>query len=177
MSTPFELQDGETILLQCRRHWMYVVPKLVFAALAGLLPSAIVVVLMTRFGDGFSGVVGLVVGLITLAWFAYWAIRAYFTWFRYQNDLWFVTTQRIIDSTKNNWFHHRIASADLDDVQDIAVERSGLFNTMFNFGDVRCQTAAEQPNFILPGIPNPGSVLELIDKNRDIAKRARFTGR
>ncbi|MCA9832143.1 MAG: hypothetical protein KC495_16905, partial [Dehalococcoidia bacterium] len=104
-------------------------------------------------------------------WFVFWAVRSYFSWFRYNNDIWVITDQRIVDSTKRHWFHHSMASADLDDVEDIAIRKEGLFATAFNFGNVHLQTAGEQANFVLSGIPKPGDVLALIDKQRDVAKR------
>ena len=64
-----------------------------------------------------------------------------------------------------------MASADLDDVQDIALAKEGLFPTMFGYGDLRLQTAAERANFVLRGIPKPKDVLALVDRERDAAKR------
>ncbi|MGD9935346.1 MAG: hypothetical protein AB7T37_16750, partial [Dehalococcoidia bacterium] len=120
---------------------------------------------------GLDGRAGQIAGLLSATWFVIWAVRSYFTWYRYSNDLWVVTDQRIVDSAKHHWFHHRMASADLDDVEDIAIRKDGVFATAFNFGDVHLQTAGEQANFVLSGIPKPGDVLALIDKQRDVAKR------
>jgi hypothetical protein len=99
-------------------------------------------------------------------------VRGYFTWYRYHNDLWAVTNQRIVDSIRRHWFHHRMSSADLVDVEDINVVREGILPTMFNFGDVRCQTAGEVPNFILAGVPRPSEILATIDAARDAARRS-----
>jgi len=85
-----------------------------------------------------------------------------------------VTNQRIIDSLRRHWFHHRIASADLVDVEDIAVHREGALATMFNFGDLRCQTAGTEPNFILAGIPDPTGLLATVDAARDASRQQRM---
>ena len=50
-------------------------------------------------------------------------------------------------------------------------DREGLLQTAFNFGNVRCQTAGEVPNFILAGIPEPTKALAIIDSHRDAARR------
>ncbi len=42
---------------------------------------------------------------------------------------------------------------------------------MLNYGELRCQTAGEQPNFILGGIPDPTGVLAILDRARDAARR------
>ena len=104
-------------------------------------------------------------------WLVFWAIKAYFTWYKYQNDIWVVTNQRIVDSLKRNWFHHRMSSADLVNVEDMSVDRGGVFATMFNFGNLICQTAGSRSNFVLSGIPEPAEVLALVDRSRDAARR------
>ena len=167
---PFELQGGESVLLYCRRHWLFVVVQLVKNVLAGLLPIVALLVL-ANLSFGLDGRKGQVVGLICLAWFLLWVVRTYFAVYRYNNDIWVITNQRVVDSVKNHWFHHRMATADLDAVQDISINKSGLFGTTFNYGDLVLETAGERETFVLGGIPNPTTVLASIDKARDSAKR------
>lgn len=168
---PFELQEGESVLLFARRHWLYFYSRLALIVLAGLVATvAIVIIVLSTFG--FDGILGKGLGIALLVWAVYWGVRAYFHWYRYQNDIWVITNQRLVDSLKKNWFDHQMASADLVDVQDIRVEKSGMLQTMFNFGNVRCQTAGEVPNFVLAGIPGPTRVLEMVDSARDAARRA-----
>jgi hypothetical protein len=167
---PFQLQQSEQVQRLCRRHWMYLYPKLLAVALAGIVPI-VVLTLVVEMTAGLDGTARLVVALVDLAWAILWLVRGYFTWYRYQNDIWVVTNQRIVDSVKRHWFHHRMASADLVDIEDIAVVREGLLPTLFNFGDLRCQTAGEVPNFVLSGIPEPAQVLATVDARRDAARR------
>lgn len=167
---PFELQAGETILVHCRRHWMYFWPKVAgmgLLAVAGLVVFTWVVAATA----GLDGTAGLIVLAVDALWAAYWLVRGYFTWYRYQHDIWVVTNQRIVDSLRRHWFHHQMASADLVDVEDMAVHRQGLLPTAFNFGDLRCQTAGSRPNFILAGIPDPSRILGVVDASRDAARR------
>ncbi|MGI8925648.1 MAG: hypothetical protein ACR2HN_03245 [Tepidiformaceae bacterium] len=170
MKLPFVLQEEESVLLFCRRHWMHLYPRLIFIALAGLLPIAALFWLVAA-TTGLDGAAGLITGISSAVWGLFWLIRGYFTWYRYNNDVWAVTNQRIVDSLKRHWFHHRMASADLIDVEDIAVDREGVLQTAFDFGDVRCQTAGEVPNFVLAGIPEPAKVLAVVDSARDTARR------
>jgi hypothetical protein len=167
---PFQLQEGETVLLACRRHWAYLYPRLVAIGLIAIVPVAALTLLVHAI-SGLGGGAGLFVLVVSAVWLLFCAIRGYFTWYRYQNDIWVVTNERIVDSLKRHWFHHRMASADLVDVEDMAVHREGVLATAFNFGDVRCQTAGELPNFVLSGIPEPAKVLGLVDSARDVARR------
>lgn len=170
MKLPFELQNGEEVLLFCRRHWLYLWSRLALLAIYAIIPVVALTWLAAAtagLGSGF----GRIVLIVDAVWLVFWAIRGYFTWFRYENDIWVVTNQRVVDSLKRHWFHHRIASADLVDIEDMAVHREGILQTAFNFGDVRCQTAGEVANFILAGIPSPTNVLGTVDAARDAARR------
>ena len=167
---PFTLQGEEKIILITRRHWLYLWPRLVFHALLGVAVGLLGVWLISA-KLGLGGVAGKVLLAVALVWILYWAGRCYFDWYSYHNDIWVVTNQRIIDSIKPNYFRSRLASADLVDIEDITVEHHGLLQTIFRYGDLRCQTAGEQPNFILGGIPHPPTVLGVVDATRDAARR------
>jgi hypothetical protein len=168
---PFALQKDEALLLVVRRHWLYFTLRMVGVGAAGVLGVVLAIVVVAK-TFGFDGLAGQVAMAVIALWAVYWTVRGYFTWYRYQNDLWVVTNQRIFDSLRRHWFHHRMSSADLVDVEDINVVRHGVLHTIFNFGDVRCQTAGEVPNFILAGIPKPAEVLATIDAARDAARRS-----
>jgi hypothetical protein len=172
---PFELQQGESVLLFARRHWIFFYGQLALIVLAGVVATiAVIILVLSTFG--FGGLAGKGVAVLLLLWAIYWGVRAYFHWYRYTNDIWAVTNQRLVDSIKNNWFHHRMASADLVDVEDIRVLRAGILQTVFNFGDVQCQTAGEVPNFVLDGVPDPKQTLAVVDAARDAARRQLRSG-
>ncbi|MBI2765151.1 MAG: PH domain-containing protein [Chloroflexi bacterium] len=167
---PFDLQKNESVVLFTRRHPVFLIAQLVKVVLAGIVP-VIAVTWLVQVTAGLGSGFGRIVLFAELAWLVLWTVRGYFDWYGYQNDIWVVTDQRIIDSTKSNWFNHRMASADLVDVEDIAVRREGVLPTAFNFGDLQVQTAGERPNFVLAGIPKPAAVLGTIDARRDAARR------
>src|SRR6185437_2155650 len=167
---PFNLQDGESVILFTRRHWLYLWPKIGAYVLSGILPAGVLVWLATA-TSGLGSTFGKVALIAAIVWLLFWAVRSYFTWYAFEHDVWVVTNQRIIDGVRPNWFHNRLSSADLVDVEDIAVSKSGILQTMFDFGELRCQTAAERPNFILGGIPWPEAVLGIVDKARHAARQ------
>jgi hypothetical protein len=169
----FPLQDNEQVIAVSRKHWIYLWPRTAFLVLLAIVPVIVAAVLMSKTA-GMDGTGGKVFWVVALVYLAYWGIRAWLNWYRYHNDIWVVTNQRIIDSTKTNPFSLKISTADLVNVQDMTVERSGIFRTMLNYGDVICQTAADVQEFRLVGIPDPQAVQLLVDKERD---RERMRGR
>jgi len=147
---PFPLQEGEEVLTLARRHWLFVYPKLAAGIIAALLPVGVLWWAMARFDWADNGPPRLV------------ALGA--------TAVWLVTNQRIVDSVKNHWFHHQMSTADLVDIEDMSVIRSGLLNTMFDFGDIECQTAGAVRKFALRGIPRPREVQAMVDRLRDQAR-------
>jgi hypothetical protein len=167
---PFTLQQGETVLQVLRRHWLHVWPKLILMFLAMVLPIVLLWFVLDWI-DVRDDDIGRYVGIILSAlWAAFWLVRMFLTWYAYSHDMWVITDQRLVDVRKPNPIKLELASADMTDVLDMSVERSGLLGTMFNFGDVRCQTAGTATNFILAGVPDPAGVQAVIDKTRDDAR-------
>lgn len=167
---PIELQSDEGVLLLARRHWLQVYPKLLAIALVAIVPVGLLVWIVSATAD-FEGAARTITLIVSGLWIVFWLVRGYFVWYRYQNDVWVITNQRLIDSLRRHWFHRQLASTDLVDIEDVSVHRAGLLRTMFNFGDLRCQTAGEQANFVLSGIPDPAHVLTVLDAARDRARR------
>lgn len=169
---PFTLQEGEQVKSLIRRHWLHVWPKLIAMLILMAGPIALLW-LVLGWLDVRDDDVGRWTGVIlSVLWAGYWLVRIFFTWYGYRNDLWVITDQRIIDVRKPNPLRLDMASADMTDVLDMSVQRSGIFGTIYNFGDVRCQTAGSAPNFVLAGVPDPAAVQALIDKTRDEARGA-----
>ena len=168
---PFDLQRDERVVLFTRRHWVFLWPRLVFHALVGLVPVIVLLIVVSS-----GSLLWKILGIIEILWLGYWGARCFFDWFSYNNDIWVVTNQRIIDAVKPNFFKSRLASADLVDVEDIAVEHEGVLPTLFRFGSLRCQTAGERPNFIFAGVPKPTAILATIDSARDSARRETRAG-
>ncbi|MCJ7509594.1 MAG: hypothetical protein MUP14_01720 [Dehalococcoidia bacterium] len=170
MKLPFPLQEGEQLLTLARRHWLFVWPKLIGGAVAGLVPVLVLWWAMLRFDWADNDIPRWIAVGATVVWLGYWATRLYFFKYRYDNDIWLVTNQRIIDSTKKHWFNLQMSTADLVDIEDMSVLRSGFLNTVFDFGDIECQTAGAVRKFALRGIPHPREVQAMVDGLRDKAR-------
>jgi hypothetical protein len=163
---PFPLQGGERILELCRRHWFFLWPKTLILLLVAVVPVVLAIWLLSLI-DVFDDL-GIFFWIPAGLWLAYWAVRTFFNWYAYHNDIWVVTNQRIIDSFKPHPFNKRVSTADLVNIQDMSIHKSGIFASLMNFGDVICQTAGVgAETFRITGIPRPESVQLLIDRERD----------
>jgi hypothetical protein len=149
-----------------RRHWLYLYPRLLLLLFEAAVPLAILTVILDQLG-ALHGTSTKIFAVVALIWAAYLAIRAFLTWYKYANDIWVITDQRIIDSIKTSPFSLKISTADLVNVLDMTVERKGVFQTALDYGDIICQTAADLQEFRLVGIPHPREVQALVDRERD----------
>jgi hypothetical protein len=163
---PFPLQEGEQILSLVHRHWIYLWPLILGHVIAAIVPVVLLALLLNELG-GLDGTVGLVFWLLAALYVLYWAVRLLLTWYRYRNDIWVITNQRLIDSYRRHPFDLRISTADLVNVQDMAVQRNGILQTMLDYGNIVCQTASEMQDFKLTGVPHPRSTQALVDRERD----------
>ena len=171
---PFPMQDGEEVLRLCRRHWFYLWPRTVIMAAFAIGVVVAVAVVMAML-DQFGGMARNIFFIAALSWLLYWAVRVFLNWYRYHNDIWVITNQRIVDSFKPTPFKHTLSTADLVNVQDMTVEKNGILASIFNFGDVVCQTAGDGGrDFRMTAIPDPQEVQLLMDRERD---RERTRGR
>jgi hypothetical protein len=171
---PFPLQDGEGVLTICRRHWIYLWPLIGLQLLAAIVPVAVVAWLLDQV-DGLDGTPGKIFLIIAAIYLVYWLVRLLLTWYRFHNDIWVITNQRLIDSHRRSPFDMNISTADLVNVQDMSVQRTGILRTMLDFGNIVCQTASGDQDFNITGIPNPRAVQALVDRERD-RERNRLRG-
>jgi hypothetical protein len=172
-SLPFPLQDGERVIEICRRHWIYLWPMLAAQILAGVVPVLFFAWLIDAVG--IHGTVSRIFLLVAAIYLVYWAVRVALTWYRFRNDIWVVTNQRLIDSYRRHPFDMSISTADLVNVQDMSVERTGILRTMLDYGDIICKTASGDMDFDITGVPKPRDTQALVDRERD-RERSRLYG-
>ncbi len=171
MASIVELQPGEQQVLLCRRHWIALYPQLVLDFLVATVPVALLLWVTSRASEAEATRPQQIAIAASLIWVLVIGVRAYFHWYRWHNDTWLITNQRLVDSLRNNWFHRSISTTDLNDIQDVSMARSGLLQTALDFGDLNVQTASELQRFVLAKIPDPAAVLTILDRTRDEARR------
>ena len=167
----FPMQQGERIIALFRRHWWFLWPRTVLLLLIAIVPVIVAAVVLELIG--VLDDLGIWFWLVAAAWLVIGAVRLYFNWYQYHNDIWVVTNQRIVDVLKKHPLNLRIATADLTNVQDLNVVKSGLTPTLLNYGTVVMETAGtDSVAFLISGVPKPEMIQLLIDQERDRARAA-----
>ncbi len=162
----FQLEPGETILMEKRKHWFeYLWP------FGGALFNAVLPFLaLALFGYEFS-LRGLVSEQTIFGALALYGVWLLFIWTNsaivatnIYLDVLVVTNRRIIDIEQKGLFARTVSSVRFDRIQDITVEVHGLLPTLLRFGTVRIQTAGEEKEFVMRNLHEPYAVKDFIMK-------------
>jgi len=149
--------DGEKIILMLRQH-----PVTNLKWIAGTLLLLTGPTLLSAIGifsllpSGFPLVISMAWYLVTSAY----AIEGFLGWYF---NVFFITTDAIIDVDFFNLIGKRVSEADLSKIQDVSYSTNGVLGTMLNYGNVQVQTAAEITEFRFESVPNPEKVAKMLD--------------
>lgn len=168
---PFPMQEGERITALFRRHWWFLWPRTILLLLIAIVPVALAAWLLNLVG--VLDDLGIWFWVVAAVWLLVGAVRLFFNWYLYHHDIWVVTNQRIVDVLKKHPLNLRVSTADLVNIQDMSIVKSGITPTLLNYGTVVLETAgADRVAFLISGVPRPESIQLLIDRERD-RERAR----
>lgn len=161
----------EKIILILRRHPITNLPWM-FTAF-GMLLAPFIVSFIPQVQSAPFGyqVVGMMTWyLITLAFI----IEQFLSWFF---NVHIITDERVFDVDFVHLVHREITDANIDQIQDVTARMGGVIRTMFNYGDVLIQTAAETPMIEYLGIPRPDKVTRILRELRVQEEVEKIEGR
>jgi len=153
----FEGKDrNEEILLVLRKHWFTNIKWILMTILMVLCPLVMPFIpIFNFFPIKYNLLLSLFWYLITMA-FAY---EQFLSWYF---NVTILTDERLVDINFDNLLNKRFAETKIEMIQDISSRSGGVSQTLFNYGTVLVQTAAEIPNFTLEMVPNPNLVLKIL---------------
>jgi len=155
-------KDGEKILLVAHRHWFDILTQFFFV---------LVLIIMLIGSYAFLPVMFPFLGeAIGSAFFAFlentfllfiWIIF-FIIWIDYYFDVWIITNQRVVNIEQKALFSREVSELELENIQDVTTEVSGILRTFFNFGNLYIQTASETERFVFNNVPDPYKIKDLI---------------
>ncbi len=75
-----------------------------------------------------------------------------------------ITRDRIIDFDQKGLFNRVVSESSYGKIQDISFKIKGIWQTVFNYGDIEIQTAASQANLEIKDVAEPQKIQDLIVK-------------
>ena len=122
-----QLRDGETVILELRRHWIVLARAAFWTGLFLVLG-----IVLLSFSTSVASVIALAVAVCMGLRFAY-------KLYERKVDLWAVTNRRVID--ESGVFSHSSKDSPLDKINNISYQQT-LWGRMLGYGTVQIQTAA-----------------------------------
>jgi hypothetical protein len=164
MIPEFELEPGEHVVLALRKHWFIFVAELLPYAIMVVLPFALPRILefsgiFASYANFFTTPVGhAAIGIwLLVVWTGAWgAFTKYFL------NAWILTNKRIVNIKQRRFFSREVSSLFLSRVQDVTTEVVGVISSLLGIGTIKVQTAAEDVEFIMRGIPRPEVMRDVI---------------
>lgn len=151
----------EHIELLLRQHWFTNLSWMT-VALIGLIFPFIFTKLDGIFTDVLPQIPGDIMMAVVILWYmgimAY-VLEKYLYWYF---NIYIVTNIHITDVTMSSLLSKTSTEAMLDDVQSVKTKVAGVFGSLFNFGDVIIETAADTQDIEFISVPSPDFVAERI---------------
>ena len=151
-------EEGEEVLVVARRH-----PFILLYTFFPLLIALFVPVLIKLYFPAEVARFGLTLFyFLTSLWYQVLWIMASYTIMIFSLNTVTVTNRRIIESEQIGFFSRKVSELPLNRIQDILVRTAGLFQTIFKFGHIAIQNAAERREFVFRNIARPEEVKNII---------------
>ena len=160
-----ELNQNEKVLFLVRKHWL-----VFFFESGGALLVSLLVVLALPFAGEFFPDIALYLGsnsgpamvFFGCAWLLLVCMGFFLNLTNYYLDILIVTDWRIIDIEQRGLFSRSVTNTPLQNIEDVKVEIHGILPTLFRFGNLHVQSAAEHKEIVMYGARRPEWVRDRI---------------
>jgi uncharacterized membrane protein YdbT with pleckstrin-like domain len=167
----FKLKSYEHIEMLLRRHPIFLFWDFLLFVILAAAPIVVAFVLQSVVATILTGPVSMPI-VAVLGSIYYLAIWLFFfsTILDYYLDIWVVTNDRVIAVEQQGLFSRTISEMDLWLIQDVTSEVNGVGATIFSYGTLSVQSAAEKARFHFENVHNPNGIrqriLDLADEDR-----------
>lgn len=155
-------REDESVVTVIHRHWLNILQNfiVIFALIllllggAAVLPFLFPILTTIEYRSLF---------LLAETFFAMFIwILFFLIWIDYYFDVWIITTKRIVNIEQRGLFSREVSEVELNKIQDVSAEVLGIIPTVFDYGNVLIQTAAEKEKFLFVKVPHPYKLKDVI---------------
>lgn len=82
--------------------------------------------------------------------------------FVYNNDIFILTNERVININQSAFFTRQVSETELENIQNVSYLIKGPIKSFLNFGEIIVQTAGNSPGLTLKNVENPHFIQEKI---------------
>ena len=100
--------------------------------------------------------------LVIILWYTYlagYALQGFLNWYY---NVYLITDRRVVDVDFLGLLRYASTEAELRQIQDVEHDQSGLWQMLFNYGNVKIQTAGVHQNLTFEKVPKAHRVADII---------------
>jgi uncharacterized membrane protein YdbT with pleckstrin-like domain len=157
-----EQEADEKLVLFLRQHPIVNVPWIVYSLLALVLP-VIFIQIDLSFGLGFFSnipdslfIAALIIYYVLILGYV---VEQFLHWYF---NIYIVTNKHLVDVDFDSLLYRHITEVNLEDVESVKSKLMGVFASLFNYGDVKVETAAAHQAIDFIKVPKPDFVADRI---------------
>lgn len=164
----FELEPGEHVVKEVRKHWFLFLGELLPFAILMILPFALPKLLvfappLAKYVTVFEYQTPLARAALGVWLLIMWT-SAWGAFTRYFLNAWILTNQRIATIKQRRFFYREVSSLLLPRVQDVTTNVTGVVSSLLGIGDIKVQSAGADVEFTMRGISHPEQMRDIILK-------------
>lgn len=161
----------EKIILILRKHPITNFRWVMIAILMLLAPMVLRFIPLFDFLPVNFQLVGMMMWYLIVAAFVF---EEFLGWFF---NVYIITDERVFDVDFINLTYREVTDANIDQIQDVTVQVGSAIRTIFNYGHVLIQTAAEVPQIEFLDVPQPDRVARILRQLRVQEEQEKIEGR
>lgn len=160
-------QKNEVVLAFCRKHWVVLLPHII-----GLIGGSALIVLFLLYADTaflkpfISQIAYRIATGIIIIGATYVFHVCFIRFLNYYLQVLIVTNFRIVVIDQTLYFSRNRDSVDLNQMQDVVAQRSGIIKTILNYGEIIITLSASHATKTLTFVPNPEYYFRKINKTK-----------
>jgi uncharacterized membrane protein YdbT with pleckstrin-like domain len=164
-------EEEEQIILFLRKHFITNIPWIFISFVMFFTPTVVMTTgILETVPANFRFIFMMIWYLVSVAY----TLESFLTWFF---NVYIITDERIVDVDFYNLTYKEVSDANLDKIEDVTYKMGGVIRTIFNYGDVLIQTAAEVTNFDFLAVPYPDKVVKVLQDLRMEEQQEAIEGR
>ena len=164
----FELEPGEHVVMEVRKHWFLflidLLPLAVLAVAPLLIPSVLHLVSpLNDFASSFDFSSPLARVTLSAWWLLLWS-ASFNAFTKYFLNAWILTNERVVEIKQHGFFNREVSSLFLNRIEDVTTETVGVLASLLDIGNINAQTAGTIERFTMRGIPRPSQLRDVMLK-------------
>lgn len=113
----------------------------------------------------------------SIGWYLFvftFAIQGFLGWYY---NIYIITDERIVDVDFYSLIYRSVSEAKLEKIEDVTSTMAGLGGTIFDYGTITIQTAAEKREFEFVDVPHPARITKFLNELIIEEEREKIEGR